>query len=255
MFYDPRSNVRPNAVLVNDLDLERDGNAQGPTCQTEFSTTDTASLTITTRSPASTGFNVDWGDGNSEWVSHVGPFSDVNTVHNYSGLTGSKRIVLTGDFNVLLRFQCFDTLFGGKISAFGCFGSLELLRLSTADVSGDISALSILTSLDTLRLDFSLVTGDIGSLATLTGLSRLSLNNTVLEYNSTTLPAWSSATIEIQSCTLTTAEVDNFLIDLAAAGGTNGTLNIAGTNAARSSASDAAKTTLLGNGWTITVNE
>ena len=56
---------------------------------------------------------------------------------------------------------------------------------------------------------------------------------------------------------LSSTEVDNLLIDLAnvVTWTGNKVINIAGNNAARTSASDAAKATLLGKGVTVTVNE
>ena len=64
-------------------------------------------------------------------------------------------------------------------------------------------------------------------------------------------------TIQLQDNNMTSTEVDNQIINL----GTtisptwaNGTLNIAGTNAARTAASDTAYNNLIANGWSITVN-
>jgi len=62
------------------------------------------------------------------------------------------------------------------------------------------------------------------------------------------------ADIRVDNLGLSSSEVDNFLIDLEASGASSGTLNIAGSNAARTSSSDAAVSALQSRGWSITVN-
>jgi len=53
---------------------------------------------------------------------------------------------------------------------------------------------------------------------------------------------------------LTTTMIDNLLINLSSTLTAGGTITLNGNNAARSSASDAAVTTLIGNGYTVTTN-
>jgi len=97
--------------------------------------------------------------------------------------------------------------------------------------------------------------GDISTFAILPNLATLYLYSTsCTQYTSTPLPAWAGADIQIQSIGLDATEVDNFLIDLADGCGAGGSLNIAGTNAARTAASDAALATLTAAGWVVTVN-
>jgi len=65
---------------------------------------------------------------------------------------------------------------------------------------------------------------------------------------------YSGTEIIMQDNSLSSSEVDNFLIDLEASGASSATLNIAGTNAARTSSSDATVSALQSRGWSITVN-
>jgi hypothetical protein len=93
-------------------------------------------------------------------------------------------------------------------------------------------------------------------------LSTLNLtNNTVLrilqcQNNSlTTLDISNNTILRVVQCQgngMTSTSVDNIYINLAANGVLNGTLVITAGNSARTAASDAARTTLLANGWTIT---
>lgn len=165
---------------------------------------------------------------------------------NISALSG-----MTG----LIYFNANASSVSGDISALAALTSLQNLQIETTSVSGDIVNLAALTSVTNLRMSGTSVSGDIGDLAPLTGLTHLRFSNTSVSYTTTTLPAWNNCGIQLQDNAWTQDQVDSFLIDLAAAGGSNGTLNVAGTNAARSAASDAAKATLLGNGWAVTVNE
>ena len=50
------------------------------------------------------------------------------------------------------------------------------------------------------------------------------------------------------------SNVDNILVDLDASGATGGTCNVGGSNAAPSATGLAAKLSLEGKGWTVTVS-
>jgi hypothetical protein len=197
------------------------------------------------------------------WINATSISGDVSGISGLTSMTNLQiyNTLITGNIGglsaltSLTSLQLHDTSISGDISQVGVLTSLTLIYFHNTLVSGDIGSLSTLVSLTQLLGYNTSITGDIGDLKTLTSLAFLYLYTNTLNYNLTTLPTWTNNDIRIYSTGLITAMVDNFLIDLAAAGGINGTLNIAGTNAIRSSASDAAKTTLLGNGWTVTVNE
>jgi hypothetical protein len=191
---------------------------------------------------------------------------------------------VVGDISVLsgilglVTLDISGTSISGNISVFSGLPSISQLFVGGSSVTGNISSLSGLTAMTWLYLHSTALTGDIGSLSALTSLVRLYFHTTAITGNinqirtlvnlthmygysssvgvdNTALAPWSSSTINLYSCSWTAAEVDDFLISLNTAGGSNGTLNIAGTNAVRTVASDAAKAALLGRGWAITVNE
>ena len=131
------------------------------------------------------------------------------------------------------------------------------LYIYSTSIDGNVSGIASMTDLTNLRANSTLITGDLTSVATLTSLDYLYLNSTSIDtYTTGALPAWGGCAIQIQDLGLSATEVDNFIIDLEDGGGNgdNGTLNIAGTNATRTSASDTAKANLETDGWTVTAN-
>jgi len=128
-------------------------------------------------------------------------------------------------------------------------------KFANTSVTGDIQNLP--TGASTYTFNGTSVTGDIASYRSLTSnLSNYFINNSdVSTYSSGSYSVdVTGARIRVQELGLSSTEVDNFLIDLEASGASSGTLNIAGTNAARTSSSDAAVSALQSRGWSITVN-
>jgi hypothetical protein len=143
----------------------------------------------------------------------------------------------------------------GDIVSFAGMTGMVYFNIRDTAVTGDIVTFAGMPSMSNLQVHNSSVYGDFLNLAGLTSLLTTYLFNTgALTYTSGTLPAWTGNAIRIDSTGLDSTEVDNLLIDLDAAGGTGGVFNVGGTNAARTSASDAAYTSLLGKSWTVTVN-
>ncbi len=105
------------------------------------------------------------------------------------------------------------------------------------------------------------ISGDISAFAGLgTNINYFFLYSclNITGYTSTTLQNVSAdnlADIRLYSIGLISTEVDSFIIDLAAAQTGDGYLSIGGTNAARTSASNAAVAALFALGWDVLVNE
>lgn len=210
-------------------------------------------------------------------VSAISGLTSLSTLHLYNTSVSGNVSAMTG-LTSLVYLNLSSTSVSGNISALSALTSLAYLYLGSTSVSGSISAMSGLTNLVHLHLystsvsgdivnltgltslvylfiSTTAISGDIGDLSVLTSLGYLYLYSTSLSYGSVALPPWAGTNIQLQSAGLDSTEVDNFLIDLASGVGANGSLNIAGTNAARTSASDAAKAALLSAGWSVTVNE
>jgi len=194
-----------------------------------WTTTDTTQV-WTLKVDSGKAWSVDWGDGNID--NFVGTGANQSANHNYAG---------AGTYTIK---QYFDS--PTDVIIYSGSGNV---------ITGDIAQLASFTSLVSLVLNFTSVSGDVSVLSPLTSLVVTRFFSTSVSYTTASLPPWASNAIQLQNCAWTQAEVDQFLIDLADGVGASGSLNIAGTNAARSSASDAAKAALLAASWTLTVNE
>ena len=187
-----------------------------------------------------------------------GDISDLSglTSLNYMHLGGNP---VSGDIGGLAPLTALTDLYlnstgvSGDIGGLAPLTALTDLRLYYTSVSGDVSGLAPLTGLTKLYLDSTGVSGDVSGLAPLVLLSNLRLNSTDVGHAAGALAPWSGIDMRFYDCALIAAEVNLFIIDLDAAGGINGTLDISGTNAAPTVASAAALAALdPGKGWTIT---
>jgi hypothetical protein len=126
-------------------------------------------------------------------------------------------------------------------------------------ISGDVADLP--TGAAYYSFSNTSISGDLNVFATLgTEIDLIYLYDciNITGYTSATLQnisADNAANIRVYNLGLTSTEVDNFIIDLAAAQTGDGYLSIGGTNAARTSASNAAVAALLALGWDVLVNE
>jgi hypothetical protein len=241
------------------------------------------------------------GDGSAvDEVTLLGPGTDATWNHDYTGVSGTKRIVISGNIDAVTRFssnsqgltaynlnalknldylktvndsnlvgdieslrsfpgltyvEIQGTKIGGNLSSIAGLTSLQYIFLQDSEVVGDLSSLSELTATIQMALRDDPVTGDLSDLSALTNLTHLWVYNTDIGCTTDALAEWGNITLQAHNCNWTSTEVDNCLNKLNDAGGTGGTLKIDGNNASRTSASDAALIALLGNGWSVTVNE
>ena len=171
---------------------------------------------------------IDWGDGNSDDYAGNNTTS-VAVTHTYAG-AGSYDIIFKGDYTDLTYLLC-----------------------NSNSLSGDVSGWSSLTSLTYLNCRSNSLTGDVSGWSALTSLTVLSCRSNSLDFDNTT--AWAAlslgTTCYLQNNSMTSTQVDNALIAFAGGPFLNTTITLSGTNAARTSDSDAAVTTLEANGCTI----
>ena len=182
----------------------------------------------------------------------------VNLVSLYCGSTSvSGDISGWSALTDLIYLYCYTTSVEGDISSWATLVNLEDLVCFGTNVEGDVSGWSTMSSLRYLMGYNTSISGDISGWSTFSGfISNMWANNTDIGFASS-VPSWTNNAINIdfKDCEWTATEVDNCMIALANGPVTNCTINIAGTNAARTAASDAAKVIILANGNALTVNE
>jgi hypothetical protein len=175
-------------------------------------------------------------------ISTTGFYGDVSAL---AGLTA------------LTVLQLHLTSVTGTIASFAAMVSLDWLYINDTALTGDIAVCAAMLSLDELYAQSTGVTGDLSSLAPCTSLNFTYLHTTAIDYTGpSVLPDWTGNDIRCYSCGWTTAQVDNCLIDIDSTAVGAGVLSIAGTNAGRTNpgAGENARLSLVGKGWTVTVN-
>lgn len=248
-----------------------------------LTTTKSGTFSITLNGVGTVTF--DWGEGGAT-EDFVLTSGGVECSHVY-GDASSKTVTITGDLTgVSVVSAVAQYITSGLASIASGFSSLSSLVLNGSGVGynalvGNLSDLTPLSGLTMLKLAFNDgITGDLSALGSMSGLYSLTvayMANITGDLSSipsgpygslvghhtgiacaSTVPTAASGTIDFRDCGWTSTEVDNYLIQASVAGVANCTINIAGTNAARTSASDAELALLLdpfGLNNTVTVNE
>ncbi len=262
------------AALRGQLGMVRAGGAAGPSGPVQLTIAFVATqFDFKWKAPSGSTLVFHWGDGTTDEVSG----DDANTVtttSNYSG-AGTYDFWITGDVLDLTYIDILgQTFVSGDVSGWSVLTDLTRIYVNQTGVSGDISGWSVLTGLVVMQVYLSNVTGDGSSWGALTNMVLLQCQQTALSGNISTLstltsatlirfnltdvtfdttPAWtnSSCNIQFQDCGWTSQMVDNSIAALSTC--TDSTINIAGTNAHRTAASNDDLDTLFANGNTITL--
>jgi hypothetical protein len=220
-----------------------------------LTTTATGSISIVFRGILNQTFILDWGHGAPELVTLLGATA-VTKTHNYSGVAGTKTIALRQGAAVIDYVDA-NSCFLQSMN-FSAMSGLLIVGVHYNSALGSISTLSNLSQLTQI---FVLGNTALTDLSPATGKPLLTLlwaQTASLVYTTLVWPKLNNANIKLSSAQLSSGEVDQVLIDFASAGGTgitNSAIDLAGTNAARTSASNAALSILQANGCTVVVNE
>ena len=244
-------------------------------------TSTSATWTATLKGPAGKYVTFDWGDGSAPTTLDLDT-GGVDFVHDYSSSgSGTKVIRIYGDLDAVTFFDCRSTspasdlisadlrLLPNLERAYFSHGNIiELLVDLNAPIdyfylhncSITQSFVNILphfaSTLTQIRISGNDYT-DVTPFTFLINATLIQAYGVAIDYPLTGLtwfPA-TSGTFYWGSNVDSSAEVDQWLIDLAAANWSSCTIYLDGTNPARTSASDAAIATLAVNGCTVYVNE
>lgn len=232
-----------------------------------------------------------WGDGSSTAAdgsvqahNYAAPYTgDVTIIH--SGTATTLEFVGGWDFNpsVLGGFAPTRLVFGAGSNIPGGFADIpancgsQTLSIQGAGPGGPLSTIPSTCGLHTVALQGTCApSGDVNSMQVGVAASRFfvtSPNSTVIgDFSTKTGFATSYLLVTmaeltysggapspygrmtIRSTVMTSAMFDQLLLDLAAGAVTNQIIDLAGANAGRTAASDAAVATLQGRGCTVTTN-
>lgn len=198
---------------------------------------------------------IKWGNGTITEIigTGVGGFYPAD----YSGDARFYKVSIYGDIPNVTDFRFYGTFLYMDTSSLLPFAAARIFIFSSPNVFGSLDLLNY--RLDYLYFDFynnDLVYGDVSQFLSSVDLVRTQIfPNPNVTYIHRVLSMSDGSDINYTSNSWDSSTVDQVLIDCAADDSSNKTLHLAGTNAARTAASDAAKATLLGRGWTIYVNE
>ena len=175
-------------------------------------------------------------------------------VSSWSALTNLTQLRcytnnLTGDVSSwsaltnLTHLSCHTNNLTGDVSSWSALTKLTELRCNTNNLTGDVSSWSALTNLNHLRCHANNLTGDVSSWSALTNLTQLRCHTNNLTFDSVSFYGLNNSTILMYSTGFNSTHVNNALKSFAGDATTNITnssIHLAGTNAVRTSDSDAA---------------
>jgi len=185
-----------------------------------------------------------------------GDLSDITElkINNQSFVSGS--INRFGELSSLIDLNVSGTGFDGNLENILNLTSLETFYVAGTKVTGDVSELAVLTSLDGLVVYQSEVFGDFSKLYPLTLIYQIfSFDQPGTSFEN--IETWdfsALATMQFHNNAWSSEDVDNCLISLANGGASGANIKLDGNNDTRTSASDAALSTLLAAGNTVIVN-
>jgi hypothetical protein len=231
-------------------------------------------FTFRSKLPIGKTITIHWGDGTTTDVAG-NDSSYVIKTSNYL-VPGTYNFYITGDLIDLtaIRFSG-NTFVSGSIDRWGLLINLTFMNINTTGMYGNIMSLAGLVNLTGLDIHATYIHGDVATLLYLINLNYLywygsyvtgniaplhTLASLLIIHGSSASTTFDDIVIWVaggqllfQDCEWTSTMVDNALNSMYNGSVTGATINLGGTNAARTSASDDAFTYLDANN-TLTVN-
>ena len=210
-------------------------------------------LTFKFKLPSTKTVTLNWGNGSTEDV--IGQDAVLITKISLYTEPGLFKFWVSGDVEELTYIDINSQDFvSGNIDRWAELTNLTYLSVWGSGVTiTDVSVFATLTSLTNFQISLITATGDASALYTLILATTVWLQITDVGFNGTDGWTNDSADIYLDNCGFTSEEVDNAIAALSTC--TNCTIDISGTNAHRTAASNDDLNTLLANGNTITLND
>jgi len=220
--------------------------------------TGTRKITVELRLPVGKSAKIIWGDEDCTVTEVVGGTSVINVSPLYS--TGVFEIRLVGDYTDITYIAFGNNsgagtyVFTKDITTWSIFTNITDLRFMngapSAGITGDISTLNVMTAMEDCFIHYTGLTGDMNVISNFPSLVFWQSPNTVLGYTTAVLLDYNDGIgFTITDMELTTAEIDQFFIDLDAAVTNSGNIAYAAGNSAPSAVSAAARASLIAKGW------
>ena len=196
---------------------------------------------------------VEWGDGTVEQVSKT-----EYTSHTYaSAFTGHVRI-WSDDNNPITQFYSNDNKYSFDLADFPV-NVTDIAISGYNTISGNVADFPVNVTYIAIY-GYNTIAGNVADFPVNVTYIAISGYNTITDYTAGRVWANNQQKIYLAPAAgsgLDATEVDNLLIDLANVATWGGVKEVwlAGNNAARTAASDAAVATLIGKGVSVTVNE
>ncbi len=205
--------------------------------------------------PSGYSITFDWGDGSSTVISGGAGFSSINS--NYSGSSKTYKVRIFGDIDHLSNFRSSSFRLQFDISCLLIFYRAPLLLFYSSLLFGDITLLYYRSNYSFLSFVYSpALFGDVSLFLAIPNIVRCAFTDSSgFTYTSRSLSFSDGDVISFKDNSWPSAYVDQVIIDCSSVSCTGKALHLDGSNAARTSASDAAKALWLSNGNTIYVNE
>jgi len=209
-------------------------------------------LTFKFKLPSTKTVTLYWGNGESEAV--IGQDAvEITKISLYTE-PGLFKFWVSGDVTDLTHIDINSQDFvSGNIDRWAELTNLTFLSAWGTDITvTDVSVFAALTSLTTLQLSMTNTSGNAATLYPLTSLTTLWLQITDVEFIGS--DAWTNdaADLFFEDCAFASPEVNNLIEALSTC--TNCAIDVSGTNAARTTASNGDLDTLLTNVNTINYN-
>jgi len=180
-------------------------------------------------------------------------------VQNNSNVGDISNLTFPAGFTAAFSLDASNSSANGDVGGWGLPTNMRHVSLNDSLVTGDIGGWVLQANITVLNLHNTTLAGDISqwNLAHTT-LQTFSLYNSDFTYGTgsafSAIARTTSVDYKLNDCGMTTAEIDRILADCVASGNNPNKIYLTGNSAPTDGQNNADRLTLVGNGWTVTVD-